>query len=60
MLWGKPEKLVPSPLHRGGLGWGNLRNNGDSVTCVYTVADALGRVGEAIGNTGRLRKCRLG
>jgi hypothetical protein len=23
---------------RGGLGWGNLRNNGDSITCVYTVA----------------------
>ena len=20
--WGKPEKLVPSPIHRGGLGWG--------------------------------------
>ncbi|MBG1258766.1 hypothetical protein F8S20_06175 [Nostoc sp. BAE] len=29
---GKQENLVPSPMHRGGLGWGN------SITCVYTVA----------------------
>ena len=35
---GKQENPVPSPKHRGGLGWGNLRNNGDSITCVYTVA----------------------
>jgi hypothetical protein len=35
---GIKEKLVPSPKHRGGLGWGNLRNNCDSITCVYTVA----------------------
>jgi hypothetical protein len=39
---GKPKKLVPSPKHRGGLGWGNLRNNGDSITCVYTVALSRG------------------
>jgi hypothetical protein len=38
MLWGETGKLVPSPKHRGGLGWGNLRNNDDSITCVYTVA----------------------
>ena len=38
MLWGETEKSSPLPLERGGLGWGNLRNNGDSITCVYTVA----------------------
>ncbi|ALB39534.1 hypothetical protein AA650_02800 [Anabaena sp. WA102] len=37
LTWGKQENPVPSPKHRGGLGWGNLRNNGDSITCVYTV-----------------------
>jgi hypothetical protein len=31
-------KISSLPFARGGLGWGNLRNNGDSITCVYTVA----------------------
>ena len=26
------------PIHRGGLGWGNLRNNRHQITCVYTVS----------------------
>jgi hypothetical protein len=33
MLWGETEKSSPLPFARGGLGWGNLRNNGDSITC---------------------------
>ena len=41
--WGEPEKLVPSPFQGGGLGGGNLRNNGDSITSVYTVASLVGR-----------------
>ena len=38
MLWGGNRKISSLPFARGGLGWGNLRNNGDSITCVYTVA----------------------
>ena len=38
MLWGETGKISSLPLQRGGLGWGNLRNNGDSITCVYTIA----------------------
>ncbi|KHG43122.1 hypothetical protein OA07_00805 [Aphanizomenon flos-aquae 2012/KM1/D3] len=42
MLWGKTKKISSLPFARGGLGWGNLRNNGDSITCVYTVALSRG------------------
>jgi hypothetical protein len=35
---GETGKISSLPFARGGLGWGNLRNNGDSITCVYTVA----------------------
>jgi hypothetical protein len=43
---GENGKISSLPsLQRGGLGWGNLRNNGDSITCVYTVAFIRGRLG---------------
>ena len=29
---------VPAPLPPDSVGGGNVRNNGDSITCVYTVA----------------------
>ena len=36
MLWGETGKISSLPFTRGGLGWGNLRNNGgDSITCVF-------------------------
>ncbi len=39
---GKQENLVPSPMHRGGLGWGKTddKNQVSKLfqTCVYTVA----------------------
>ena len=35
---GKPENLVPSPMHRGGLGWGKTRIYQLFPTSVYTVA----------------------
>jgi|GEM_PF-2274644 len=33
---GKPENLVPSPMHRGGLGWGKTRIYRLFPTSVYT------------------------
>ena len=38
-------KISSLPFGRGGLGWGNLRDNGDSITCVYTVAFTRGELG---------------
>jgi len=37
MYLGETGKISSLPFIRGGLGWGNLRNNSDSITCVYTV-----------------------
>jgi len=34
---GETGKSSPLPFTRGGLGWGNLRNNSNQITCVYTV-----------------------
>ena len=36
MYLGETRKSSPLPLERGGLGWGNLKNNSASITCVYT------------------------
>ena len=43
---GKPENLVPSPLHRGGLGWGKTRIYQLFPTSVYTVGGAGGAEGQ--------------
>jgi hypothetical protein len=45
MLWGQTGKISSLPFARGGLGRGNLRNNGDSITSVYTVAFIRGELG---------------
>jgi hypothetical protein len=42
---GKTGRISSLPFARGGLGRGNLRNNGDSITCVYTVAFIKGGLG---------------
>ena len=38
MYLGETGKISSLPFIRGGLGWGNLRNNTNQITCVYTVA----------------------
>jgi hypothetical protein len=34
---GEIGEISSLPFTRGGLGWGNLRNNSNQITCVYTV-----------------------
>ncbi|GAA6622449.1 hypothetical protein NUACC26_082730 [Scytonema sp. NUACC26] len=42
MYWGEIENLVPSPIHRGGLGWGKTSVQISICklfqTCMYTLA----------------------
>ncbi len=52
MYLGETGKISSLPFTRGGLGWGNLRNNSDliakrsvGITCVYTVAFQWGTKG---------------
>ena len=65
MYLGETGKSSPLPFTRGGLGWGNLRNNGNPIAkrsvgiiCVYTVALEMGEIGKisSLPNTsGRVR-----